>query len=72
MIKKLLRHDVALSPPFTVTEKPCRTKLDQNEAPFELPQKIKKIITDDILHKKWNRYPQPNDYLETHLRPLII
>ncbi len=37
MVKGLLREGVSFSPPFTVSELPHKAKLDQNEAPFDLP-----------------------------------
>ncbi|MCR4289039.1 MAG: hypothetical protein NUV86_02110 [Candidatus Scalindua sp.] len=41
MIKCLLREGVSFSPPFTVSELPHKAKLDQNEAPFDLPDEVK-------------------------------
>lgn len=64
MIKALLREDVSFSPPFTVSELPHIAKLDQNEAPFDLPDKIKTILLEKLMEYQWNRYPQPSMYVK--------
>ena len=46
MVKSLLREDVSFSPPFTVSELPHKAKLDQNEAPFDLPDDVKVILLE--------------------------
>ena len=64
MAKSLLRKDVSLSPPFTVSELPHKAKLDQNEAPFDLPDDVKVILLEKLKQYQWNRYPQPSVYAE--------
>ncbi len=65
MAKDLLRDGVSFSPPFTVSGLPHKAKLDQNEAPFDLPDNIKAVLTEKLREYQWNRYPQPSDYLKT-------
>ncbi len=62
MVKNLLREDVSFSPPFTVSELPHKAKLDQNEAPFDLPDDVKSILLEKLKEYQWNRYPQPSVY----------
>ena len=49
-IKSLLREDVSLPPPFTVSELPHKAKLDQNEAPFDL--RVKECYSVEITDLK--------------------
>ncbi len=65
MAKSLLREGVSFSPPFTVSELPHKAKLDQNEAPFDLPDSIKAILLEKLREYHWNRYPQPSGYVKT-------
>lgn len=62
VVKRLLREDVSFSPPFTVSELPHKAKLDQNEAPFDLPEEVKEILLAKLKENQWNRYPQPSVY----------
>ncbi len=64
MVKSLLREDVSFSPPFTVSELPHKAKLDQNEAPFDLPDDVKVILLEKLKEYQWNRYPQPSVYAD--------
>ncbi len=59
-----LRKDVTLASPFTVSELPHKAKLDQNEAPFDLPEEIKAFFNEKLLEFAWNRYPQPAMYYD--------
>ncbi len=61
-VKSLLREGASFSPPFTVSELPYKAKLDQNEAPFDLPEDVKEILLDKLQEWQWNRYPQPLMY----------
>ena len=52
---------------FAVTElegERLRAKLDQNEAPVDLPAPLKREIADALARGAWNRYPQPRAYAE--------
>ena len=60
--KGLLREDISFSPPFTVSELPHKAKLDQNEAPFDLPEDVKEALLERLKKCQWNRYPQPSMY----------
>jgi histidinol-phosphate aminotransferase len=60
----LLRDDVPRRASFTVSDRPCRAKLDQNESPLDLPREVKAEILADLEREPWNRYPQPSRYAE--------
>ncbi len=60
--KGLLREGTSFSLPFTVSELPHKAKLDQNEAPFDLPDNIKATLLEKLIEYQWNRYPQPFEY----------
>jgi histidinol-phosphate aminotransferase len=64
MAKALLREDISFSPPFTVSELPHKAKLDQNEAPFDLPDDVKTALLERLKEYQWNRYPQPSIYVK--------
>ena len=64
MVKALLREDISFSPPFTVSELPHKAKLDQNEAPFDLPDDVKTALLERLKEYQWNRYPQPSIYVK--------
>jgi histidinol-phosphate aminotransferase len=64
VIKRFLREGVSFSPPFTVSELPHKAKLDQNEAPFDLPDEVKVILLERLKEYQWNRYPQPSLYAD--------
>ncbi len=64
VVKCLLREGVSFSPPFTVSELPHKAKLDQNEAPFDLPDEVKVILLEKLKESQWNRYPQPSVYAD--------
>lgn len=36
---------------------PCRHKLDQNEVPWDLPRRLKEVMTAALLAADWARYP---------------
>jgi len=50
--------------PFSVDERACVAKLDQNEAPTDLPEEVKRAVTERVSSRAWNRYPQPRQYVE--------
>jgi histidinol-phosphate aminotransferase len=59
-----LRDDIEFSSPFTVSQKPYKAKLDQNESPYDLPEELKDLILEEVKRIEWNRYPQPIIYNE--------
>lgn len=59
-----LRPDLPESYSFSVTQKPYRAKLDQNEAPVDVPAEIKASIAEELASRPWNRYVQPAEYAE--------
>lgn len=60
----LVRPDLPQKPPFTISEVPHRAKLDQNESPFDLPERVRARILASLEEYSWNRYPQPKRYTE--------
>lgn len=57
-----LRPDLPEGYSFSVTDQPHRAKLDQNEAPWDLPRDLKQDLLAELLHRPWNRYVQPAEY----------
>jgi histidinol-phosphate aminotransferase len=58
-----LRDGLPPASPLTVTALPHRAKLDQNEAPSDVPDDVKRVITGKLASQAWNRYPQPAHYV---------
>ncbi len=63
LVLSCLRPDLPPPGSFTVNESPHRAKLDQNEAPFDLPDALKQEIAAALTARAWNRYPQPAEYV---------
>lgn len=61
---KYLRPDLPSSYAFEVRERPHVAKLDQNEAPIDLPLEVKRELAEAMMARPWNRYVQPAEYLE--------
>ncbi len=64
MSLNFLRADLPDAPSFTVSQSPCKAKLDQNETPWDLPDELRRRILDEFQSSNWNRYPQPAEYEE--------
>jgi len=47
---------------FFVSDIKARAKMDQNEAPFDLPASLKDTVLRELKRSKWNHYPQPGEY----------
>ena len=58
----MLREDIEFKTSFTVSQKPYRAKLDQNESPYDLPEDVKTYLLERVKEAAWNRYPQPLTY----------
>jgi histidinol-phosphate aminotransferase len=58
-----LRPGLPTSYGFGVAEVSHRAKLDQNEAPWDLPEEVKKAVLDTLAAREWNRYVQPAEYV---------
>ncbi|MBN2054946.1 histidinol-phosphate aminotransferase family protein [bacterium] len=71
MIDRFIRSDLPGGAPFTVSQKPYRAKMDQNESPFDLPAGVKAAIMDELRDTAWNRYPQPAAYQEAKRRAAL-
>ncbi|MCP4678142.1 MAG: hypothetical protein GY854_22035 [Deltaproteobacteria bacterium] len=65
---EILRDGVPTEPSFSVSEVPHRAKLDQNESPFDIPKEAKQHVLNALGDAKWNRYPQPQQYVEVKKR----
>jgi len=63
-VPRYLRPDLPSSYPFSVEQKTHTAKLDQNEAPMDLPQELKRELVDELCKRPWNRYVQPAEYVE--------
>ncbi|MCC6750164.1 MAG: histidinol-phosphate aminotransferase family protein [Deltaproteobacteria bacterium] len=63
-----LRPDLPLRATFPVSQLPTRAKLDQNEAPFALPEELQQELLRRAARRSWNRYPQPAEYVEVRAR----
>ncbi|HTO94261.1 MAG TPA: histidinol-phosphate transaminase [Bacteroidota bacterium] len=53
----LLRAEIGRIAEYTLKERSCRIKLNQNENPFELPQEIKEDVLRRVGSQRWSRYP---------------
>ncbi len=42
---------------YTLEQSACRFKLDQNEVPWDLPQRLKRLALDRLAGSDWARYP---------------
>ena len=62
MTLSCLRDGLPPTSSFTVTQRPHRIKLDQNEAPLDLPESLKRELGAALAARAWNRYPQPAAY----------
>jgi len=58
----MLREDIKFKSSFTVSQKPFKAKLDQNESPYDLPEETKAYLLERVKEAAWNRYPQPLTY----------
>jgi histidinol-phosphate aminotransferase len=43
---------------YYLSPEPCEVKINQNENPFDWPDRIKTIAADHVLKRPWNRYPE--------------
>jgi len=68
MTLRCLRPDLPPPSGFTVRELPHTAKLDQNEAPLDLPAELKRELTEELAARAWNRYPQPAQYFAAKRR----
>ena len=39
--------------PYTLEQSACRFKLDQNEVPWDLPQRLKRLALDRLAESDW-------------------
>ncbi|HUI09567.1 MAG TPA: histidinol-phosphate transaminase [Bacteroidota bacterium] len=56
-MRTLLRPEIERISEYTLKERPCRIKLNQNENPFELPAGIKEEVLRRVAAQRWSRYP---------------
>jgi len=60
MGSRFLRKDLGRFSPYIVNNYPNCIKLDANENPFELPDKIKEMISLEVYNIPFRLYPDPN------------
>jgi histidinol-phosphate aminotransferase len=53
----LIRPEFRRLPAYHLDLEPCRHKLDQNEAPWDLPRRMKLAVTEGLMAADWARYP---------------
>src|SRR5512142_2352658 len=53
----LLRPEIADVGTYTLRQRACRIKLNQNENPYELPAHLKDEILERVAALRWSRYP---------------
>ena len=67
-MSRYVRPEVQALGAYTLDLSPCRFKLDQNEVPWELPQRIKEEVARRLLDREWARYP---DFHAARLRECL-
>jgi histidinol-phosphate aminotransferase len=58
-IADLVRPDLADLKPYVVKDIPHRIKMDANENPFHMPDRIRELIAKEFREHPFNRYPDP-------------
>ena len=53
-----VRPNVRAARAYHFTPRPARTKLDQNESPYDLPPELKAEVWERLQRTPWNRYPE--------------
>ena len=56
-MSRFARPEVRELRAYTLDLSPCRFKLDQNEVPWELPNRIKDEVARRLVDRQWARYP---------------
>lgn len=56
-LSSTLKKGVLNNKAYTLNPIDCPIKLNQNESPFDLPEKLKEKIIVKLKNKKWNIYP---------------
>ncbi|MBP5707108.1 MAG: histidinol-phosphate transaminase [Spirochaetales bacterium] len=56
-IKNTFKSGVIANEEYTLHPIECSVKINQNESPYDLPIELKQQVTDKLLHRKWNVYP---------------
>jgi histidinol-phosphate aminotransferase len=54
---ELVRPELRRLTAYHLDLSPCRHKLDQNEAPFEPPPRLKRQVAAELAAARWSRYP---------------
>ncbi|MFZ4619922.1 MAG: histidinol-phosphate transaminase [Bacteroidota bacterium] len=67
---KHIKHSVQQLEAYSVKSKPLSPdliKLNQNENPFDLPEDLKRELTEEFMRLPWNRYPDvfPSQLIES-------
>ena len=56
-MRDMIRDEVRAAPPYAFQDVPGDVKLDQNEAPHDLPEAVRRRLLDRLADADWNRYP---------------
>lgn len=57
LLTDVIKKEVLAQPVYAVKSSPCRIKMNQNESPWDWPEKLKREITSRLKDSAWNRYP---------------
>ncbi len=57
-MKSPVRPEILTLDEYTLKQRACRIKLNQNENPYELPNEIKEDILRKVGAARWSRYPE--------------
>lgn len=63
-----VRPELRALPVYHLDLSPIPHKLDQNEVPYDLPQRLKRQVVTALLARNWARYP---DFHSDHLRAAL-
>ena len=56
-IKQTIKPGVLSNSEYTLHPIDCSVKINQNESPYDLPVKLKQQVTEKLMSRKWNVYP---------------
>lgn len=66
--KQLVRPEIRQLKAYHLDLSPCDHKLDQNEVPFDLPLRLKRLVAETLIERSWANYP---DFHSDELRRAI-
>ncbi len=54
---RYIRDVIAQLKPYSVSQTQSCIRLNQNESPYDLPERLKRLVLDELAQIAWNRYP---------------